>query len=78
MEENNIQKSGYIKEKQSVKYRLKKNVAYVTNLTSIAALVAIIALLTVSYTHLDVYKRQVCVDSLHRQNSWRWMPSLHQ
>lgn len=35
MEENNIQKSGQIKEKQSVKYRLKKNVAYVTNLTSI-------------------------------------------
>lgn len=47
MEENNIQKSGQIKEKQSVKYRLKKNVAYVTNLTSIAALVAIIALLIV-------------------------------
>ncbi len=38
MEENNIQKSWQIKEKQSVKYRLKKNVAYVTNLTSIAAL----------------------------------------
>ena len=47
MEENNIQKSWQIKEKQSVKYRLKKNVAYVTNLTSIAALVAIIALLIV-------------------------------
>ena len=47
MEENNIKKSGQIKEKQSVKYRLKKNVAYVTNLTSIAALVAIIALLIV-------------------------------
>lgn len=47
MEENNIQKSWQIKEKQSVKYRLKKNVTYVTNLTSIAALVAIIALLIV-------------------------------
>lgn len=47
MEEKNSQNTNEIKEKQSVKYRLKKNVTYVTNLTSIAAIVAIIALLIV-------------------------------
>ena len=47
MEEKNSQNKSNIKEKQSVKYRLKKNVAYATNITSIAAVVAIIALLIV-------------------------------
>lgn len=44
MEEKNSQNTNEINEKQSVKYRLKKNVTYATNLTSIAAIVAIIAL----------------------------------
>ena len=47
MEEKNSQNTNEIKEKQSVKYRLKKNVTYATNLTSIAAIVAIITLLIV-------------------------------
>lgn len=47
MEEKNSQNTNEIKEKQSVKYRLKKNVTYATNLTSIAAIVEIIALLIV-------------------------------
>lgn len=47
MEEKNSQNTNEIKEKQSVKYRLKKNISYATNLTSIAAVVAIIALLIV-------------------------------
>lgn len=47
MEEKNSQNTNEIKEKQSVKYRLKKNVTYATNLTSIAVIVAIIALLIV-------------------------------
>lgn len=47
MEEKNSQNTNEIKEKQSVKYRLKKNVTYANNLTSIAAIVAIIALLIV-------------------------------
>lgn len=47
MEEKNSQNTNEIKEKQSVKYRLKKNVTYATNLTSIATIVAIIALLIV-------------------------------
>lgn len=47
MEEKNSQNTNEIKEKQSVKYRLKKNVTYATNLTSIAAIVVIIALLIV-------------------------------
>ena len=47
MEEKNSQNTNEIKEKQSVKYRLKKNVTYATNLTSIAAIVAIIDLLIV-------------------------------
>lgn len=56
MEEKNSKNTSNIKEKQSVKYRLKKNVAYATNLTSIAAVVAIVALLIVGTQYSKALK----------------------
>lgn len=61
MEEKNSQNTNEIKEKQSVKYRLKKNVTYATNLTSIATIVAIIALLIVGTQYSNALQSYVFI-----------------